>query len=214
MYSTFKLNWTNDPIKILGLTITHDIKDLIALNLDPILEHSENILKIWLARDLTLIGKITVINALIASLYIYKLSVLPHIPESYWKRIKDIFQSFLWNNRKPKIKLDILQGNKTDGGCGLANMAKRNQALKVGWVWKVLEKKQTRDRAYYLMENPIDDDIWRIQLIHEHTKLICTSSSFWHDVLTAWCDFTFDAPVNKNEVKDELLWFNSNILIK
>ena len=73
----------------------------------------------WRTRGLSLIGKIEILNMLIGSLFVYKGLLLPKIPEQYLGKLKTLFQTFLWNGRKPKIKLEMLMGLKEDGGMGL-----------------------------------------------------------------------------------------------
>ena len=46
-YSTKKLNWTNEPIKVLGIWIAHSREKHIGLNLDPLIERMESLLKLW-----------------------------------------------------------------------------------------------------------------------------------------------------------------------
>ena len=67
----------NDNISILGITISTDLAQLTKINLDPILVKIKNLIKIWSWRQLTLYGKICIINSLLASQLIYRLTVLP-----------------------------------------------------------------------------------------------------------------------------------------
>ena len=67
LYTQFPLNWSNDPIKILGVWISHDTEQIFSLNYDPILLKMKAILNSWEHRNLTLYGKILVVNSLIAS---------------------------------------------------------------------------------------------------------------------------------------------------
>ena len=86
-YSTKNLNWTNEPIKVLGIWIAHSREKRIGLNLDPLIERTESPLKLWTNRDLSLGGKIFVINSLLASMYVYKFNVLSNIPVHYWNKL-------------------------------------------------------------------------------------------------------------------------------
>ena len=68
VYSTCELNWTNEPVMVLGLVITHGLHELIQLNLDPVIENITSLLKIWQSRDLSLIGN---------PVQVHKLTLLP-----------------------------------------------------------------------------------------------------------------------------------------
>ena len=129
-----QVTWTNDGINILGVEVNTDKQKMLEKNYDPLLLKSNLILKSWGNRGLSLLGKISVINTLIASLYVYKMSVLLILPEKYVKSFNSMCEKFLWNNRKPKISLEILQKNTQDGGAGLVNIKLKDLSLKAGWV--------------------------------------------------------------------------------
>ena len=96
---------------ILGVEVLNEINDpkLMEMNFEKILLKAQSILDQWRHRGLSLFGKVTVINTMIASLFVYKMSVLPSITDKYIDKLNAMMNSFLWNNRKPKIKLEILQ---------------------------------------------------------------------------------------------------------
>ena len=58
------------------------------------------------------------LNALIGSLFIYKAQVLSGIPKNLETKLNRILENFIWNGRKPKIRLDMLQSNQKQGGLG------------------------------------------------------------------------------------------------
>ena len=76
-------------------------------------------------------GKVQVLNTLVASLFVYKMMVLPIIPKKVIKNMENVMREFLWNGKKAKIALNILQNPKTQGGLNLVNLEKRDKALKV-----------------------------------------------------------------------------------
>ena len=74
------VKWANDPISVLGIWISDDPKELVALNNLPIVSKIKGILQLWWQCGLSLQGKVLVINTLIASLFTYKMYTLPAIP--------------------------------------------------------------------------------------------------------------------------------------
>lgn len=64
-------------------------------------------------------GKITVINTLIGSLFVYKLSVLDLLSVEQVHEIEKGIKKFLWDGKKSKIRLRILQNDKFFGGLRL-----------------------------------------------------------------------------------------------
>ena len=101
-YTKSSIQWSNEPMKILGIFIDHSTENIIKLNIEPIIEKAESILNMWMMQKISLLGKILVINALVASLFVYRLAVIPALPDKYVKKIKQIFKHFIWEGKKPK----------------------------------------------------------------------------------------------------------------
>ena len=102
LYTQKPISWTNDPMNILGIIITDDHDKLIELNYAPLLPKIKLILDRWRRRPLSLMGKICIVNTLIASLFIYKIRVLPNIPERLIKNIENLIVDFLWEGKNPR----------------------------------------------------------------------------------------------------------------
>ena len=83
-------------ICLLGLVITDDPKINLHLNIEPKLKLMANILRMWSQRDLSLKGKICVINSLIMSLFIYPATILG-IDDTTLNEIDTKISAFLWN---------------------------------------------------------------------------------------------------------------------
>ena len=73
-------------------------------------------------KDLSLMGKIHMINALIGSLFVYKVTVLPNAPDNVIQEVESIIEDFIWNGKRAKIKFEILQTNKGNGGLGFTDL--------------------------------------------------------------------------------------------
>ena len=80
--------WSNEAISFLGVCCTAD--DLMNQNFDSTLKKTEAILKLWHVRDLSLPGKVNVVNTLAASLYMYKMQVLPNMTDNIISKFKSL----------------------------------------------------------------------------------------------------------------------------
>ena len=83
LYTAKKITWTNGPIKVLGVNVVSNMDSVLDTNYEPTINKITTIFKRWSARNLSLIGKINIVNTLTASLFIYKMMVLPKIPKKY-----------------------------------------------------------------------------------------------------------------------------------
>ena len=165
-YNTqFPIQWTNKPICVLGIWITHDYKEAMELNYEDIYNKIGNILGNWENRDLSLIGKITVINTLIASLFVYRMQVLPLLDNKKIKEIEDLFRRFIWQGRKEKIKLAILQRPKNEGGLGLVNLYLKDRAIKISWIKILSEEPKCANLAYATLNNDMKGGYLEMQPI-------------------------------------------------
>ena len=107
MFTTRKVNWSNDYVNTLGVDLFNDPEKREA-NITDIINKMKVVSNIWYYRNMSLSGKIVVINTLMASLYVYRMQVLPVISENMIHEIEAEILHFLWRNKKPKIPLRIL----------------------------------------------------------------------------------------------------------
>ena len=200
--------WTNEPINVLGVMVGHG--DLLELNYRKLIDKAKATLNTWRQRSLSLIGKILIINTLIASLFVYKMTVLPSIPEYMVKELETEFRKFIWNGKKAKISLKTLQAGKSSGGLGLVDLRIRDKALKISWI-QILEQDETiANLAYEAIEPQMKQWIFDCNLSPKDVKVLNIKNQFWHDMLQAWCTYNFV----ENKMGDQCIWYNSQIRIK
>ena len=115
---------TLDKIKILGITIptNGNIEDLIRYNFEEKKEKIKCIVHARSKRNLTLYGKVTIIKNSIIPQLTYPLSVLPNPGHSYFKEIDKIILNFLWDNKPPKIKRNVVLLKHSQGGLGITDI--------------------------------------------------------------------------------------------
>ena len=212
MNETFNEHYT-ESVEVLGIIVNEKDDQMIDENILPVLEKIKIILDTWKIRGLSLIGKILVCNSLVSSLLIYKMSVLPLLPQSIYKNFERLLLDFIWDGKRAKIPMEILQGEKLQGGLGLFDIRKKDLALKINWIVRIQKSKAFQDLAYEELENKIGDLIWKSQLREQDVKLYFKNRNFWTDVLKAWSALTFDGPTSPEQVKKQILWLNSNIQV-
>ncbi len=65
------LSWIKTPIETLGIHITNNLEESFNYNFKPKIATFKNLLQIWKQRTLTTKGKITIVNILALSTFIY-----------------------------------------------------------------------------------------------------------------------------------------------
>ena len=209
IYSLGDINWSNEDINVLGVTIAHD--EIIDKNYQQLLPKVRNTLNAWYNRGLSLLGKVQVVNTLVASLFVYKMMVLPFIPSHIVKKVDNMVREFLWNGKKAKVAYKILQNPKDQGGVGLVNLVNKDKALKATWP-QILAKEQDYSKLVYMSMriSGIGEDIWRCNLHQDDVKLLKFSNSFWRNVLESWCSYNYYVDTY---TENQIVWYNSRIKI-
>ena len=209
MYGIDQYKWTNKDISVLGVTISH--QDLVEKNYETIIQKASNITHAWQNRGLSLIGKIQVLNTLVASLFVYKMMVLPFIPKIIVKNIDNLFREYIWNNKKSKVALSILQLPKKEGGLGLVDLKKKEISLKATWPQILGQEKQYAELVFSIMRcSTIQEDIWRCTILPHDIKHLKIKEPFWYDVLDSWSQYN---SLHELRIENQLIWYNSNIRV-
>ena len=107
IFTSRQLNWTNEPIRLLGVTIDND-QDVIT-DYQNALEKMKNVNNIWYYRTLTLMGHCLIVNTLCESLFVYPLSVLKDTTNNFIKEVESAISNFIWRGKKGRIALQTLQ---------------------------------------------------------------------------------------------------------
>ena len=122
-----------------------------------------------------------------------------------------MFTHFLWNGKKLKIALKILQANKKAGGAKLVDLKKKDQSLKISWISILENDPQMSTIAYSAMNNAMNENLWKCNLHARDVKWLKIPNKFWRNVVEDWCEYNYK--VNFLDDKTILLW-NSEIRIQ
>ena len=209
MFNLTEYAWSNNDICVLGVTIAHH--DIVSKNYEDIVVKAKKILDAWFQRGLSLIGKVQVVNTLIASLFVYKMMVLPTIPINIVKKVDNMIRDFIWNKKKSKIAYDILQLPKKEGGLNLVNLQRRDKALKATWPQILVQEDEYSKIVYHQMRcDELKEDIWRCRIEPRDIDTLKIRNHFWRDVLAAWGEYN---ATQELRYENQIIWYNSNIRI-
>ena len=209
IYTIKGMHVEQEKINVLGVRVTKNYEELMKLNYKELIDKSRAILMNWTSRKLSLI---LIINTLIASLYVYKMLVLPRMSTQQIKMLYKISEQFIWDGRKPKIPLHKLQNSKKCGGLGLVDLRIKGNALRASWII-VLQKDEVMSfLAYQNLNKYLQDTIWKCNIKMDDVKFVNNNvNNFWRQVLEAWSWYNFKDQVTMEEISDQIVWFNSHI---
>ena len=112
------------------------MKDITEMNMDKKLTEIDKLMDLWLPRNLTPYGKITLLKSLV-------LSEITHIllSLSSQKPSNIIFflnvQKFSWGDKPPEFKQCLSESDKELGDLELTNILLYDKALKISWLRRI-----------------------------------------------------------------------------
>lgn len=204
--SLYGLEWTNGPIRTLGLTLSNDPDTLYKENFLPRLKQFDNVLNIWHCRGLSLKGKVTVLKSLALPKLLYPMSVLP-IPTNVVKIVDDMIIDFIWSKRRPKIKRDVVIQNIENGGIKVPSFEAMVESNRIAWIKRILSNSDTKWKCI------LKEMIKPFTLMHFTENFLDNESidsikiPFFTQVYGLW-NHTRSPPSNRYEYFEQIIWNN------
>ena len=133
------ITWTKNAVRYLGIYIGHNEQEVNRLNWDKKISNLQLLLKSWKQRNLTLLGKVTVLKSLALSNFVLNGSVLA-VSQGIINHINKCVYNFLWNKNE-RIKRNVLISNFEDGGIRMPDIDSIFSSLKAVWILRLIEKR-------------------------------------------------------------------------
>ena len=205
-----KLDWGKTDFKLLGITFNVDLNKIPEINLNPILENILTNINNWQARQLTPMGKITLLRTMMISKFIHIFSVLP-ISESFIQKLHSIFFKFLWNNKPDKVKRETVCCDYLMGGLKMINVHAFIKSLKVSWVRRIFCGPECQwltlfNEMYTYTGKLHFESMWGNVLIKK------ISNPFWVEVIENWQILCRkQQPISNSDLMNTSIWYNPKI---
>ena len=208
--SPFGLEWTNDNISLLGLTLSGNENDYLILNFKKRIKNLKATLSTWKGRGLSLKGKFTVINNLALPPLLYAANIL-YVPKTVFKEVKQHVVDFLWDSKPPKIAYDVMIQDIHDGGLKLMDFENKTKALRVMWVKRlcspIFEKWKAIPRTYFKTND--FTTFFKFNLPPQNY-----SSLFYQEIQNIWSELKQFENASPDQLKSEVIWNNRCITLE
>jgi hypothetical protein len=139
------IKWVKE-INSLGIFFSYNTDYVMQKNFMDKEKEFKQILDMWLQRDLSLIGKITILKSLAFSKIIYPCGVITP-PKDFIENIIDLAYNFIWHNKPDKVRRNTLIANYEEGGLKMLDIKSFIQAQKTMWVKRFLTPEQASWKA-------------------------------------------------------------------
>ncbi len=179
-----RIQWVTD-FTLLGIDFSSSLKDIEEINYSKAIGKMQNVLKMYSNRKLTLLGKVTILKSLVIPQIIHKLSVLPSPSRHTIDKMYNVFKTFLWDGKRPKLTLEKLALDIENGGLKLTHLPSLFTGLKLSWIKRLNGVGQWQT----LFHEIVCEDktlIWSLDIqslikIAERVK-----NKFWKEVILKW----------------------------
>ena len=206
---TAQLDWGNVEFNLLGITFSVNLDTMVELNYNKAIDKVTKDVVKWQNRNLTPIGRVTVIKSLLLPKFIHLFTSLP-TPKSKIKEINNIFLKFLWNKKPDKVSRTTVCMEYHEGGLNMINLFSFVHALKLSWIKRIIYK---------------DDLQWLTLLKHTYGELnsLCCKEGewckknnfkgrFWKEIFDYWQAFCSNLNVRNNyDITQSCLWYNTKL---
>ena len=215
MQDTAQIKWSNDPINVLGIWIDPDDEVVEKLNYENLLHKMSSIMKSWEVRKPSLSARVMLVNSLVYSLLIYKMSVLPCPSLRIINKINEMVEKFLWSGAKPKISLKTLQNETNTGGLNLVNLITKDKAMKVTWSQTLQKDTKLANIVYHLISPKLKEVIWCCDIDSTEVGEVVNREKFkfWFQVMVAWREYCKKAGMHNTSVGSTIIWLNRHVKV-
>jgi exonuclease III len=207
------INWVKQ-VNSLGIFFSYDTDYIMQKNFMDKEKDFKQILDMWMQRDLSLIGKITILKSLAFSKIIYQCGVITP-PTTFIDNITKLAYNFVWHQKPNKIKRTTLIADYQDGGLKMLDLNSFIKAQKTMWVRRFLSSEKASWKA--LLELNLKDllgpDTFKCRLDCKEKPL--NFPNFYWEMMKAWFEVTEITNQIKTpmDIRRECMWLNEKIIV-
>ena len=124
--------------KALGIKFTKNLDEISDINYQDKIKEMKVLLTHWSKRNLTPIGRITVIKSLALSKINHLILSLPNPSQKIITEIHNMFYDFLWQKGPDRIKRALIIQSYENGGLRMVDVKQFIVALKATWIRRII----------------------------------------------------------------------------
>ena len=206
----FGVDFVQNSFTALGVLYYNDksIDEIACINYNIKFEKAKNWVDIWSKRDLTLLGKVTLIKSLILSQFTYLAIPLPRPSSQVINRLNTLIFHFLWGCKRDKIKRDIVTRSREEGGLGLIYPYDFIISLKLTLFNKLFDKDFSHSwKNIVIKQLKYPNNL----LVSVENGLSRKNCSFTLDLLDCYLEWRLRAVGKNSGFVDPCVWGNKEI---
>ena len=204
-----------EDLMLLGVKIGRkcDAETRYRWNFEERLNKCKQICSSWANRNLSIKGKVVVINSLLVPLLLYPASI-SFTPNRVYAEFKNIICTFIWSSSVNRIAYATMCRKTKDGGMGLLDLEQMIHVSKVNWVKRLCINDYDSWTFYPRAIFGAEDSLYTVFVTKNRALGKGIVNAFYRDVWFAWNKFYNRVPVSDKEIQNESLWKNERVLIR
>lgn len=120
---TTSFRWSKQGFRYLGIIITPETTKRFDANYNKLFKQVKNDLTRWEVLPLSLFGRVETVKMNLLPRLLFLFQSLPiRVPMSIFKMLNILISQFIWQNKRPRIKLKTLHLPKDKGGLAVPNL--------------------------------------------------------------------------------------------
>ena len=213
LYTIKPLTWSDGPMETLGIQLPCDGSDVCENNYQEILIKLRKVCTNWYNRSLNLSSKVLIVNTLMGSLFVYRMSTVLSLSKIQLNELEKIIKDFVWSGKKPKIAFVTLCKKREQGGLRLVNLQAKQDSIMIGNIFRLSNDPFLSKCMSKVLSPALGEMIWRCNLNPKTVQANYDMTDFWVKMLYAWSKINYHIPTCKEEILNQMIWLNSCMLI-
>lgn len=205
-----QFEWNPNTFTLLGTEFNVTLKGLMDLNLQNKMKHMINIMNSWSKRNLTPLGRITVIKSLVISKITHILMALPSTQSKLLVKLEKLFFKFIWKDKPDQMKRISAYQKIQHGGLNILNINAFQQALHITWIRRLMSSENAAWKSIIRTECKLITDIGKYGALYCNQCIRSTSNNFWKNVLEDYKKYCQKFTISNNsQFLSEPIFYNS-----
>ena len=138
----YKLKWDQNKIKYLGIIIPNQLEKLYTFNYQALENSLKQDFARWKLLPLTIFEKIAIIQMNVLPRFLFLFQNVPlYLTSLRFKEWEGMLRKFIWDEKKPRVKLKFMQQKRELGGLGLPDLCLYYHASQVKNILVLMNKR-------------------------------------------------------------------------
>ena len=208
-----ELQWSQEPFTVLGINFSLNLNEMIELNFDEKINDIRKLITHWSKRNLTVLGKITVVKTIIMSKLTHLFISLPNPDLNFMKLLESMLFKYIWGSKMDRISRKQIVKDYGEGGCRMIHLPSFLKSLKVSWIKRLMNTNAAWTELFF--------DIFKtnrcmIESFGSYYPTILSNridNKFWRDSLLSFHEFHTNLIYEQTDILTPPLWYNNDIQI-